>query len=71
VTDVYLRHVDEVEGVKVGEVPFTDTGFDEAVRLVKSWGSYVDGYDLEQFNSAQLRLSEGRAYFEIILGEDE
>ena len=69
-TAVWLRHVDEAEGVKVGEVPFTDTAFDEAVRLVKSWGIYVDDHDLEEFNSAQLRLTEHDAYFEIIVGSD-
>lgn len=69
-TDVYLRYAGEAYGKKIGEVPFSANGIDEVVRLVKEWGVYVDGQDMENFNSAQFRVTESGAYFEIVLGED-
>lgn len=69
-TDVYLRHYDLASGVKIGEVPFSATALDEAVRLVKSWGVYVDEADYQGFESASFRLSDGQAYFEIVLGDE-
>lgn len=69
-TDVYLRYLEEADGLKVGEIPFSSEAFEQAVQLVKSWGIYVDDFDSVPFHSAQLRLTMAGAYFEIIVGEE-
>lgn len=69
-TDVYLRYNDLASGVKIGEVPFTETAFEDVVRIVKTWGVYVDESDYQDFESASFRLSGDRAYFEIVLGDE-
>lgn len=70
-TDVYLRHIDEADGVKIGEVPFTDTALDEAVRLVEKWSVQTAADDYAEFHSGTLVLRDGRAYFEVVVGKED
>lgn len=71
-TDVFLRHFDNADAVKIGEVPFTEAALDAATRLVKAWSVQTDEDDYAGFHSGQFVLRGGRAYFEIVVGaEDE
>jgi len=68
--DVYLRHVEDATGPKLGEIPFTENAIDEAIRMVKAFQVSND-YDDGEFHSAQFVLGGGKAGLEIVVGSGE
>jgi hypothetical protein len=70
-TDVYLRYSEDAVGHKIGEVPFTEAGIDEAIRLVGKWSVNTNTVDYADVLSTTFVLQDGRAFFEIEVGSDE
>lgn len=68
-TDVYVRSNEDAAGYKIGEVPLTVAGIDEAVRLVTMWGIDTATEDYADVIASNFRLGDGKAYFEIVVGK--
>lgn len=64
--EVRIRHENDEpkEAVVLAEVPFTDRGLDEAIRLLQTWGVSIDG---ESFSEAWggFVIEGGRAFFDV------
>ena len=70
--EVRIRHHDDDSAVHLGDVPLTEAGLSEALRLVRAWGIFTvqDGLETPDL-SGQFVIDASGAYFEIIVGDDE
>lgn len=72
-TEVRIRHRDDHNAGHLGDVPLTEAGLSEALRLVRTWGIFTaqDGLETPDLSAQFVIGEDGAAYFEIIVGGDE
>jgi hypothetical protein len=64
--EVRIRHEndDPSESAVLAEVPFTEEGLDETIRLIKAWSVSMDG---DSFGDAyaSFQIQDGRVWFDV------
>lgn len=70
--EVRIRHEDDepANGATLAEVPFTERGLDDVIRLLKMWGVQIDdpsdGVTVESGEVyGQFVVKDGRVWFDV------
>lgn len=68
-TEVRIRHIDEINGASLGDVPFAD--LDTVIPTLKSWGVNISGDGLvnndDLTGSFEYDTRTDEAFFEVLI----